>query len=655
MELDFSEDAIVGSPFKVCISGLRQLMIPKSIFLYSGGSKMLYAKNISDPSCSDTENRMIIKLIPIHNMLDLRRMIESDFYFKIKDSLIQEKRPYFALKINQSPTQNTTKFFVDIDSLLDEVNTFKGIYEFVPTESKIAQIIGIHMQQSKQNIVKKNKTLANSIFSDFEAKIQMKEQIMRIQSMVNKLFHVSSEQIKHLESANCTPNAYTEAQKFAYKIYNFVNSTQFRAKGFNCDYMMMDFVEDSKSQIVLLQIKYLTFHEIYKAPPIIRQEEQNKSRPQSPLKKLLEAPKPKCESYICANLSKDDITGKLRELFYQQAPPLDTQMKEESELAQYPKYKHESFIQLFQCQDLIQMLETRKYCNEVPPKRDDRIEYMIMCRFCRNYMESYRNRQQYQLFRTEFTAKKLEELYITNMSFWKKEDYEYVMKHFHLIEPESQKHKSRIERVLSAKKSERPQTMQKSRSQADIRIKSYVQQGKQSSLSKEGNLVLMTERQQKRPNYMKVSESRHLQMQPILDKLNQDLLTTFTNFKDDSEKLPIKIQEKLYQRLIRKKSESRLNNLNYDQAIVKVDQLLKQKAQAFDLSTNKTINYANIDLDMNYTEQNEYQRPLYTERIFNASDVEITKKVYHKEIVRRENRVKDLKMKLNEIINKNQR
>lgn len=60
---------------------------------------MLYAKNVSDPSSSDKENHLIIKLIPIHNMLDLRKILESDFSFKSKENILLEKRPYFVLKL----------------------------------------------------------------------------------------------------------------------------------------------------------------------------------------------------------------------------------------------------------------------------------------------------------------------------------------------------------------------------------------------------------------------------------------------------------------------------------------------------------------------------------------------------------------------------
>ena len=67
-EVEFDDDMLHSSPCRVCITGLRELIededfvrmkgnirIPKTVFIYSSGSRMLFVQNIPDPSSSYKE------------------------------------------------------------------------------------------------------------------------------------------------------------------------------------------------------------------------------------------------------------------------------------------------------------------------------------------------------------------------------------------------------------------------------------------------------------------------------------------------------------------------------------------------------------------------------------------------------------------------
>lgn len=64
-------------------------------------------------------------------MVELKDTIEKCFDYK-KDPLtannLTSLRPYFVLKFSNTPVTNTTKFYIDFDSLLDDINMYKGLY-----------------------------------------------------------------------------------------------------------------------------------------------------------------------------------------------------------------------------------------------------------------------------------------------------------------------------------------------------------------------------------------------------------------------------------------------------------------------------------------------------------------------------------------------
>lgn len=73
------------------------------------------------------------------------------------------------------------------------------------------------------------------------------------------------------------------------------------------------------------------------------------------MKKLIENVKPKCECFICTDLANDDITIKLKDIYYEHLQNSSDvfMLKDENELGQYPRYKHETFMKIYQCQDLL--------------------------------------------------------------------------------------------------------------------------------------------------------------------------------------------------------------------------------------------------------------------------------------------------------------
>lgn len=71
-----------------------------SIFVLQSGGQYLFARNKPDVTASDWQAYSVIELISIASQAEVRKVLETEFFYRPVDSLLKERRPYFVLKIN---------------------------------------------------------------------------------------------------------------------------------------------------------------------------------------------------------------------------------------------------------------------------------------------------------------------------------------------------------------------------------------------------------------------------------------------------------------------------------------------------------------------------------------------------------------------------
>ncbi|CDW77614.1 UNKNOWN [Stylonychia lemnae] len=366
------------------------IKIPKTVFIFAGGTKYIFAKNIPDPSSSDLKNT-IIKTMPINSIGDLRKILENNFQFQPYEKMLQDKRPYFVLKIAVSSISNQTKFFVDIDSLFNEINMYKGMYGF---EEKVKQ---------QEQILKMQGIVQSSVYLFM---------LQSLKQIVFKDYFMYLQSKSNIQSNQIVPQMLT--LKLKMMLRNFIHSS----------------IQHSLD--VFLQVKYLTYSEIQKFSSGMNKNELSQFyRPDSPSKKKISANE--CQSFICNYLKDDQVAQKLKDVYkISQKKEIEGQI----EILPYSKYKQDAFISQYQVQtmDLIQMLGLRKQINEQYFKKEDKSgEILYICRFCRAYYEAFRQRQNQQIFLSELVHEQLEYLMHTQVQYWKQSDYEFIMKHYKII------------------------------------------------------------------------------------------------------------------------------------------------------------------------------------------------------------------------------